>query len=394
MKRSILLATGAMIAMISAISSAQAGKLSAQHEAAVAQMAQNPAEAEKILRQASGPTEELDYALFLHAYRPHTAKMKDDVLRLTGDVRTAIAAKGDFWGKGEIGDIVPYDGTDGSLIPLIQAASVSGAGQTISAFYAIPCGVLQKRPGLLDATRPLYGGNGDNFVPRSGCGYSRGTTPGYPEKLIAAYTDLADRADGCISCNPGTIRFELESEESLSQERMRLDPHYFLTKVGDPSQAYPYETWSYGSLSNRRLGIRIEASYRRARAALISYYRTMGLSQRDAAIASARALFSASLGGNCSYGPVRTSLRTLVLNNASIETIKTFLASKHKSFDSDPVAVCSREGGVDPMAHIAVVNPKVFQFWRPGLKAFRRKSASRRIFKWMSIKSTISERRL
>jgi hypothetical protein len=360
----MFMTAAATLTILSAPLPVQARTLSV-HEIAVIEMADKPAEAEKVLRQAKNPTEELDYALFLHAFRSHTAKTKAKITRLTDDIRAAIAAKGDFWGKAEIGEITPYDGSDKSLIPLLQAASMSSAGQTYSAFYAIPCGVLEKRPALLDATAPMYGGNGDNFLPRSGCGWTgHGTTAGYPDKLVQTYAELADRADGCIACGTGTIRFTQESQEALARERMRLDPRWFLTRKNQftrPTQAYPYQVWSYSSLSNRRLGRKIEAAYEQARRRLASYYQTKGLSQAEASIAAMRALFSVSFGANCGNGPLRTSLRTLVLDNASEATIEAYLRS-HKDYDiaQDPVADCARFGGLDPMAHIALVRPNIF----------------------------------
>lgn len=337
------------------------------HEAAVARMYDDPNGAENVLRKGGTDTEKLDYALFLHAFRPHNSANRAKIKNLLKSIRNDIDSSGDFWGKSEVSPVEPYNGTDASLIKLIQAASMTEVGYTESAFYAIPCGVLQKRPKLLDATVPLYGGNGDNFLPRSGCQWGRGTVDGYPDAQVEQYLDLADRADGCIGCGMGTIRFTLGSEENLVRERARLAPKSFLygeNATLEPQQDYPYQAWSYLSISNRRLGRRIEQSYYIAREALTRYYRKIGLSPHEARHAAVKSLFGLPFGGNCGGNTaVKKSIRTLVLDGADDQKVAAFIASGVWKDQTRLAAIkaCSVSGGVEPMAHIAVQNLAVFK---------------------------------
>ena len=334
---------------------------SADHEAAVARMAAEPDTAEAVLRDGKTPTEELDYALFLYAFRAPTEANHARIATLLDDVRSAVLKLN--LAKGIVGEVPPFDGSDTSLIELIRAASVSAVGQTESAFYAIPCGVLQRKPSLLDATVPMFGGNMDNYVPRSGCQWGRGTTAGFPEEPIQEYLALADRADGCIGCGGGSIRFFLGAQRNVQQERMRLNPRYFLdpeNNFSDPKQAFPYQAWSYLSLSNRRIGAQIESHYNQARIALARYYRGMGLKPDEAMRAATRALFGAPFGAHCGEVAVTPSLRTLVMDGADIETIRAFIASGAWRMPSQQaISKCSAEAGIDPLAHVALRDPHI-----------------------------------
>jgi hypothetical protein len=345
-----------------ATSSASARDLS-KHEAAIVHMAADPKTAETVLRESKTPTEKLDYALFLHAYRPHDKANLTRISDLLADLKTAIEAKGEYWGKDMIGELLPYDGSDASLIPIIRATSTTDAGNTKDASYAIPCGVLQKRPGLLEATEALYGSSGDAFVPSSGCISDRGAIAGFPDKTVDAYLALAGRAEGCIGCGGGTIRFALWTQEATQHERMRLDPRYFLNpknNISDPKQAYPYQAWSYLTLSNRRVGARIEPRYNHARIALTRYYRSLGLKPDQAMQAATRALFGAPFGAHCGELAVTPSLRTLVMEGADADTIQRFIDSgAWRTPSHQAIAACGARAGMDPMAHVALRDPRI-----------------------------------
>ena len=94
-----------------------------------------------------------------------------------------------------VGPPVSYDGSDESLIPTIRLLSGTGVAVTTPRFYDIPCDVLVRRPGLLEATLPMFGSNLDNFLPRSGCG-SRGHIDGFPEEALRTYRLSTLLADG------------------------------------------------------------------------------------------------------------------------------------------------------------------------------------------------------
>ena len=338
---------------------------SAAHKSALVHMAADPDAAEKALSMGRLPVEKLDYALFLHAYRPHTKANRAHVETLLTDMKNAIAAEGDYWGKGSIGEPQFYNGSDASLIAVIRAVALTGAGGSASTNYVIPCGVLQKRPALLEATEPMFGGSGDMSVPQSGCKEGLGSVAGFPDKLVQTYMALADRADGCIGCGTGTIRYTLTAQVTVMQERMRLDPRFFLRRDGnieEPKQAYPYQAWSYLSLANRRVGARIQANYDRTRPALAAYYRGLGLSSPQAERAARLALFGTPFGARCGEQAVTTSLRTLVLDGADATTIRRFIAHKkvRPAAQDDAIARCADGADRDPMAHVALRDPRIF----------------------------------
>ena len=91
---------------------------------------------------------------------------------------------------------VPYDGTDESLVPTLRLLSSTHVVTTYPPYYVIPCAVLVKRPGLLTSTRALFGGNRDNYLPRSGCAWDRGIVEGYPAAAVQSYVETTWLADG------------------------------------------------------------------------------------------------------------------------------------------------------------------------------------------------------
>jgi len=108
-------------------------------------MMANPDGAEDVLRDTPTAMEKLDYLLFLHAFRPPSVPRDATIRRLLEEIKREVDAKGDYWGKSDF-SMRTYDGTDASLIPSIQAASLSGVAEFENPGYTIPCGVLKKRP--------------------------------------------------------------------------------------------------------------------------------------------------------------------------------------------------------------------------------------------------------
>jgi ankyrin repeat protein len=327
------------------------------YERAVAAMAADPDAAEAALQNPISTLERLDYALFLHAFRPPSPERDEKIRALLEPVNHAIdeiVSKGErppLWRP----DLVPYDGTDASLIPTIVAASVWDIAITRSAFYAIPCGVLEKRPGLIAATTPLFGGNMDNFVPRSGCQWGRGRLEGFPGAEIRAYLTAASEADK-LATYRGTIVYSLYAGRDLDLARLALTPRVF---VGDkPRQAYPYQTWSYLTLASHQTGEMIRKRYESAQEALKTYYLSRGLSPDEAEGAAANALYSISFGPDCGGPLLRPTLRTLLVDGASLDDIRAFIRSGawRDAAALQPFAACARFGGIDPLVHVALKN--------------------------------------
>jgi hypothetical protein len=249
-------------------------KPSAAHEAAIAQLMTNPEGAEAELSNTPSGTERLDYILFLHAFRPATAARDAKIHSLLAELKAEVEAKGDYFGKSDF-SMQPYDGTDRSLIPSIQTASLANVVAFDNPGYAIPCGILKKRPALLEATAPQFGSSGDAFLPYSGCGL-RGDVVGFPDKQLNAYV----RKTGFVGNNEnGTIRFSYQKNHALTLVRIKLNPRYFLSAT-------------YRDCSNHRVKQDLRSSFDDAKNALMTYYVEMGIPKKPAERAATIALWA------------------------------------------------------------------------------------------------------
>lgn len=322
--------------------------------AAVAFMADDPDAAAPILQEAArhDAVGKLDYALFLHAFRVASPTRDGEIRRLLEEVVDA-AMKAD---RGDLDRPAPYDGSEQSIVPVLVLASLSGVANTDSAFYAIPCAVLVVHPTLLEATRPQFGGNRDNFLPRSGCSWGRGTVIGFPTAEVDTFIAASRAADGdFIARFDGTLKYGLESAQAATYESLKLDPRSFLD-VDEPSLAYPYQTWGYGNLNARAVSLDMRRLYDEAHASLATYYANRGLAPGLAARAAKTALFAAVWGADCGGAPPQRSVRGLLLDGAAIADIETWLAS-HQLEEAPEVLACGDSAALDPVLHIAVAMP-------------------------------------
>jgi hypothetical protein len=326
---------------------------------AVAFMGDDPDAAEPALKAAKlrDLVGVVDYVLFLHAFRPPSPERDKIIRELMEHVdKASMKAKDVKLLLDAVGPLVPYDGTDASLIPSLRLASGTGTVNSASAFYAIPCEVLLARPALLEATEPQFGGNRDNFTPRSGCRWGRGQARGFPEAALDAYHKAAEEADGhFVDNHPGTLRYALAASEVLGRERLRVDPRSLL-KGPAPVVDEPYETWSYLSLGNRDTYLRLLPRARAARDGLVAYFKTRGLTAEEAAAAAHRALFSGVWGAECGGGPPPRTLRRLLLDRAPAGEVRAFLASgEHR--DREKIEAQRRcNAPADPLALVAVAD--------------------------------------
>jgi len=331
-------------------------------------MADDPDAAEKPLAAAATKSivGKLDYALFLQAFRPPSKTRDATIKKLVTEIDKAsiVASKkadDEFLVNDSSIDRREYDGTDESLIGSIRLASSSGAANTTSAFYAIPCAVLLARPKLLDATEPLFGGNRDNFLPRAGCSWGRGFVKGFPDADLEAWRDATEEADGKFLLNhSGTLRFGLASAKNLQAEQMRTNPLKFLQDDAPP-MLWPYETWSYITPENRTIYKKLLGIAEPLKKKLVAHYQTRGIGDKDAERIAHSGLFGVVFGAACGNAAPPRSLRKLIVDGASPELIRGFIEAGEYKNDSHLEAFreCAKLTGLDPLIHLAVSNPNV-----------------------------------
>ncbi|MRG95354.1 ankyrin repeat domain-containing protein [Polyangium spumosum] len=332
--------------------------------AAILFMGEKPDAASKPLEAAAKKSTvgKLDHALFLHALRPQSAARDENIKKLLGEVEkasVAAAKKNDdtFLLEDASIDRRVYDGTDESLLGIVRVASASGAANTASAFYAIPCAVLLARPKLLESTTPLFGGNRDNFLPRSGCAWGRGFVRGFPDRELEAYTQASEEADGHFYVNHGgSLRFGLAAALKAKEEAMRIDPKSLL-RIPTPPTTWPYETWSYMTPESRAMYGRLKRLAEDLRTKLVAHDKTRGLDEKQANEAAHVGLFQVVWGAACGDAAPPRSLRKLVVDGAKPEEIRAFLqASEHEKAVLEPFRACAKHTGMDPLVHMAVLN--------------------------------------
>ena len=330
-------------------------------------MSENLEAAEKALATAAGKNivGKLDYALFLHTFRPASKTRDATIKKLIAEVdkASAKAAKkrdDEFLVKDSSIGRTDYNGTDESLIGSIRLASSSGAANTTSAFYAIPCDILMAKPKLLDATEPLFGGNRDNFLPRAGCSWGRGFVRGFPDAELEQWQNASEEADGKFLFNfAGTMRFALASGKNLEVETFRLNPRSFLEDV--PKMQWPYETWSYMTPESRHIYQKLLTIAEPLKNKLVAHYKRRGIDEQDAEKIARAGLFRVVWGAHCGKAPPSRSLRKLVVDKAPISEIRAFVEKGEYQDENklEPFHECAEQTGMDPLIHMAVLYPEV-----------------------------------
>ncbi|MDI1447614.1 ankyrin repeat domain-containing protein [Polyangium sp. 6x1] len=334
-------------------------------DAAIWFMGDKPDAAEKPLEAASKKdvVGKLDYALFLHAFRPQSAARDAKIKKLLGDVEKASRAaakkhEDEFLLSDSSIDLRAYDGTDESLLGILRVASSSEGATTTSSFYGIPCAVLLARPKLLESTTPLFGGNRDNFLPRSGCSWGRGFVRGFPDRELNAYTSATEDADGHFYLNyGGTGRFGLAAALKLQEQTLLIDPKKFLDRPA-PAMA-PYETWSYMTPESRVMFENLSRLAEDLEKKLVVHYQTRGLDEKQAKHVAHVGLFEVVWGAACGDAPPPRSLRKLVTDGAPAAEIRAFIEKgEHKDAARlAPFNKCAAHTGKDPLMHMAVLDP-------------------------------------
>jgi hypothetical protein len=343
--------------------------VSDEHRAAVLVMHEDPNKAEGILSQASNLTEKMDYLLFLYSYRSPSQK-RDQLIRTLFQEIEAVANSDRAVPSGP--SIIPYDGSDDSVVSLIVNATLRRILGKYT--YYFPCGVLIKRPELLLALQPIFGGTPDLGLPRSGCYNSRGEIPGFPNTVFEKYIQMSTKFDGdWVNNYRGTAVATHKQYQHFSVAEFRLSPGEFLksehlyTREEMNKLEYPYQNWSQLSLHNWFVHQEFRQIYNKTKTAVAKYFRDRKFfDAADSLLAAKQGMFSLIYGANCGAGKPgkmlnpRKTLRQMILNSDDLVEIDKFL--KNDDFKKNgalkPLFDCAEFAGIDPLIHIATIYPK------------------------------------
>lgn len=323
-----------------------------EQEKAVQDMAENPDAVEPILKAAAEKNDAavLDYALFIHAFRPATPENKERIIQLLDPVIQAVAAENP---NSKAESLDAYDGTDLSLASILRVLSVEGE-ETWS--YTIPCAVLIARPDLIEATVGYYIGTRDNFVPRSGCKSNKGYVKDFPIDVVKNYINIAKYADGhFIDNHNGTLVYSHIATMNSFIETLKINPSSYVDDEYS-SFDYPYQTWGMTGAVADEIAKRIRLTYREAREALTAYNVRHGLSPEDAALAAKQGLFHIVFGARCGGGVPERSIRDMLIKGAPVKAI---LAQRQlpDGGEAPEVLKCADYATLDPLLHVAVLHP-------------------------------------
>lgn len=313
----------------------------------------HPDEAEAILRASGDVRSRIDYALFLYHFRPESVE-RDESIR-----RAISAATQLVLGDGAESYRQRFDPSFVSRMSIDQLVDAF-LGMPISNGYQIPCALVVRAPEILVHTEPRYGGGGDAFLPKSDCDLSYPEMSGYPLWKVARYRELAKGA-GKYG-NQGSIWTAIYVARNAEQYRVQSDPRAFLDSVWPTTR--PYETWAYLSISNRAVAREIDDAYEAALAGLRRFYRRLGLNDGDATLAAQNGLQAIVLGPDCGAAPPPASFRKLLLDDAPLDKLRAFNESGQwrNAALLTPFLDCAYYAGIDPLAHIAILDLEKFAY--------------------------------
>jgi hypothetical protein len=213
--------------------------------------------------------------------------------------------------------------------------------------------VLQARSELMAATRPVFNGDRDMFLPVSGCAVGRGAVHDFPAAEVAAYMAAAEDADGHFLARRQGAADTLAARQRAAYEQLKLEPRA-LANLAPPAQDHPYQVWGLASLGNRVTERRIALLYTDAAAKLSGWYTRQGLDAATAARAAKTGLFRVVWGAECGGGAPTPSLRGMLLDKAPLAEIRDALTGK----EPPELAACAIHAGQDPLLHVAVGHPQ------------------------------------
>ena len=311
-------------------------------------------EAEAILRREGDIRSRIDYGLFLYYYRAASIE-RDEAIRRSFSAAIDLALRGasESYRKGF--DLRFIRANMDQLVGLMLE-------QPAALGYAIPCSIVFRDPKILVHTEPRYGGSGDAFMPDSGCDPSSPEMAGYPFAQVDRFRRLAQSAGKYGT--EGTIWTAIYVGHSVWQYRLQSDPRAFLVDL--QTAGHPYEVWAYLSIANRAAFRTIDAAYEEAFKGLLPFYRKLGLTEAQAAVAARNGLAAIVLGPNCGDSPPPQSFRKMLLDRAPLAELRAY-AEGDEWRDGDrlqPFSACAHFAGIEPLAHLAILDLDAFAFLR------------------------------
>jgi hypothetical protein len=166
----------------------------------------------------------MDYALFLYAFKRQTPERDATIKQITDRFIAEAKHKDQIGFEILNGGKTTFNGSDESMVRILRIVSACGVVKTHSVFYAIPCAVLKKKPCLLEATVSYFGCNRDNFLPRCGLEYGRGTVPNFPLSAVNKYCDVVAAKTSSQVDSLGTIKYGVLCNLANAFARIIFDP--------------------------------------------------------------------------------------------------------------------------------------------------------------------------
>jgi hypothetical protein len=183
----------------------------------------------QVLAADSSDVGQMDYALFLYAFESKTSQ-RDAKIKAITDKLVAKARVKDPDSLGLLSnERVSFDGSSESMVNILRIVSTCGVANTHSAFYAIPCPIVKKRPALLLATEPYFGGNRDNFLPRCGLEYGRGTVSTFPKAVVNHYRKVVAQKTQKAFDSLGSVRHTIWGHLNSIYGRVIFNPSSFMS---------------------------------------------------------------------------------------------------------------------------------------------------------------------
>ncbi len=315
-------------------------------------MADQPIQAEALLRASADPEAKYQHALYLFFFRPPSVERDESIRRDMGVYLTYLR---ETWEQGNS----EYDiDKEPELVSRLSVGELV-AGRIYT--DEIPCLLLVKVPGWVAVTEPAFGSTRDYFLPRSGCDERDSLLAGFPFREFREFHDLANAAAVPFS-GGGSIRYSLFTDQLSTGYWLMFDPSKFASD-STPSVPRPYQTWGYQSLSNQSLYRRIAAVYPQLKEKLARFYRRFGLEGAAAERVAEAGLYEFAFGADCGAAPPPPSFRKLLLDDAGVDEIEAFAKGNtwHDGSSLAPFRNCG-DHVMDPLAHIAVVNVPAFEF--------------------------------
>ncbi|MFV1851431.1 MAG: hypothetical protein ACMZ66_12075 [Thalassospira sp.] len=259
------------VAMLTAVTwAAPACAQSSDYEKAIAGILSNPQAAFGRIAGRNDALGVLDQMLIRFALEQQSSERDQVISELQDALLAAVPNDLDPAVRERIGTPPKFDGTAQSLFPTIILASVSGAAITHPDFYAIPCAVLRVEPAFLGALDPLFGGAGDEKIPRGGCIWGCGVLPNFP---LAETSEFLEQSYALTASNSSKQILDVVRKTRVLQSAM-IRPETMSDRW--PVTGLPFENWSLVIPSKQQAYDRISELGARTAELLAAYWRSEG----------------------------------------------------------------------------------------------------------------------